>query len=443
MSNFVVDVIISTLSTAVGVATFDTIGVFTNDTPITTFNVGEGKLYEDLASVSTDWGSSSNTYKLINAVFSQTPRVDKVLVYRREPAAPQTKKITKTGSFVTGNVITYNVNGIGGTVNFTTDDATTFNNLASALNSISTIISSATVSGSDIDVVGVAGATLDINLSISGGASQPNLDITTTVAGWNAGDDVLKASENYDFYWVVETSHNKNTQYALAKAGQGLNKYVAISSNEAGILTNSTSDIFSMLANKNFNRVFGIYSSTSDTEFIEGAWLGRVIKVGNGQITFAFKKLAGVTVDKLTPSQRTNILNKKANFYVENGGVPITYIGNNFANEPIEFTWDIDYFKARLTENVYSLLVSQNKVPYNDKGINLIGAIIRSVVTQMVQEGVLLGSDENGNPPVITIPTLASIPNTDKMQQIMSGFKVEARYLVAGKKVKINVSVLI
>lgn len=443
MSNFVVDVIISTLSTAVGVATFDTIAIFTNDTPLGTFPAGEGKLYEDLSSVSTDWGFASNTYKMVNSIFSQTPRVDKVLIYRREAQAAQTKEIEKTGSFVTGNVITYNVNGIGGTVPFNTDDTTTYNDLATALAGISTIISSATVSGSTLTVVGIAGATLDINLSVSGGASQPNLEINTTVAGWNIGDDISKANDNYDFYWVVETSHNKNTQYAMAKAGQGLNKYVALSSNEASIVTNANDDIFSMLANKNFNRVFGFYSSTANSEFIEGAVLGRVIKVGNGQVTFAFKKLAGITVDKLTPSQRQNVLTKKGNFYVENGGVPITYIGNNFANEPIEFTWDIDYFKARLTENVYSLLVSQNKLPYNDKGINLIGAIIRSVVTQMVQEGVLLGVDENGNPPVITIPTLASIPNTDKMQQIMSGFKIEARYLVASKKVKINVSVLI
>lgn len=440
MSNFVVDTIISVQSGAVGVATFDKVLVLTPDTPLGSITAGSAEIYEDLSSIATDWGSSSNTYKACAKLFSGTPRVDSVTVYRREAQSNQTHTITKTGNFVTGNTITYNINGISGTVPYNTDSTTTYADLATAIAAITAYIGSASPSGDVLTVVGANGADLSINISCAGGASQPTFEVANTVAGWGIKDDLLKADETYDFYWVGETTHTKAVVDSMYNTADSLEKIAFSSSNEGNISTSNTTDLFSLMEGKSLERGFGLYSGTP-SDYPEFAWLGNVIKLGNGQVTFAFKRLSGITADKLTPSQRTNITNKKGNFYTPNGGVDITYAGVNFAGTPIEMVWDIDYMRARLSEGVYSLFIANPKLDYNQFGFQQIGDRLQLIVNQMVQERILMAVDANGNPPTVTIPNIANVPLVDRQAYIFSGFKIEGTYQAAGKKVELNVIV--
>jgi hypothetical protein len=61
----------------------------------------------------------------------------------------------------------------------------------------------------------------------------------------------------------------------------------------------------------------------------------------------------------------------------------------------------------------------------------------------MIDERIFKALDADGNPPTVTIPTYASIPTADKNDYILSGFGIEAEYLPASAKVKVNVNVLI
>lgn len=440
MGNFVVDTIISVQNGAVGTATFDKVLCLTLDTPIESITAGTAVIYEDLETVGTDWDTSSNTYKACSALFSGTPRVDEVTVYRREAASAQTHTITKTGNFVASNEVTIIVNGIELTVPYNTDSSTTWADVADEIETLTDFVASATDVGNVITVISVAGADLSINISCSGGVSQPTFAVAQTVAGWTIKDDIAKAEETYDFYWIGETSHNKATSLAMLKYAQANEKLAFTSSNEAGIITSAVTDLFTLASDQNLERGFGLYSPTP-SQYPEFAWVGSVIKQGNGQVTFAFKTLSNVTVSKVTPTARTNITNKKGNFYTINGGVDITYAGVNFKGTPIEFVWDLDYFRARLTEAVYGLIVSQPKLDFDDRGCKLIGDRIQLIVNQMVNERIFMASDENGQPPSVTIPAFSDIPLADREEYIFSGFEVSASYLAAGKKIKMNVTI--
>jgi len=444
MSNFVVDVTVSSLSSSVAVASFDTVAIFSNDTPIANIAKGDHEEYSSLSDIGTDWGTASNTYKQASAGFAQSPGLKKILVYRREDASAQTKVLVKTGNFVTGNVIAWNVNGISGTVNYNTSSVQTYTDLATAIATASAFVATAVASGDNLTITSQVGANLDINVSCSGGVSQPTFVVNTSTAGWTISDDIADAiTNNLKFYWLMETSHAKATQNAMAQTAQANKKYAIFSTNEANAITSNTSDIVSLLSAKNYSRTAIFYSATSNTEYIEDALLGRCIPIGNGQVTFKLKRLNGVTADNLTGSQRTFLENKNGNYFVENGGVNITYPGVSSDGSPIEFIWDIDYFEARLTEAIYSLLVSVNKLDYSDVGINQVGAVIDNIVQQMINERIFKSIDDNGNPPKVTIPTIASIPQADKNDYILSGFAIEAEYLPASAKVKVNVNVLI
>jgi hypothetical protein len=420
------------------VASFDNVLCLTLDTPVANITAGTSVLYENAAAVGTDWGTSSNTYKACEKLFSGTPRVNSVRVYRREAQAAQTKVVTKTGDFVASNVITYTINGITGTVPYNTSSAQTYTDLATAIAALTDFVGSATASGDDLTIVGVAGADLSINLSVAGGISQPSFATATTVAGWNIKDDIAKANQTEDFYWVGETSHAKATIDAMFGSAQSLEKLAFSSSNEGGIITSSTTDLFSISSAKGYDRAFGLYSGTP-ADYPEFAWVGNVIKLGNGQVSFAFKQLAGITVDNVTPTARTNLNNKKGNYYTRNGGVSITYAGINFAGTPIEMIWDIDYMRARLTEGVYSLFVANPKVDYNATGYKMIGDRLQLIVNQMVNERILMAVDADGVAPSVFVPNLADVPLNDRQAYIFSGFQITGSYLAAGKKVQLNV----
>lgn len=440
MGNFVVNTIISVQNGAVGTASFDKVLCLTLDTPVESITAGTAVIYEDPDSVGTDWGTSSNTYKACSALFSGTPRVDEVTVYRRESPSAQTHTITKTGNFVTGNTITAIINGIELTVPYNTSSAQTYTDLATAIATVTDFVASAGAVSDVITVVSVAGADLSIDISCSDGVSQPTFAVAQTVAGWTIKDDIAKAEQTYDFYWIGETSHSKATSLAMLEYAQANEKLAFTSSNEAGIITSAVTDLFTLASDQNLERGFGLYSPTP-SQYPEFAWVGSVIKQGNGQVTFAFKTLSDVTVSKVTPTARTNITAKNGNFYTTNGGVDITYPGVNFKGTPIEFVWDLDYFRARLTEAVYGLIVSQPKLDFDDRGCKLIGDRMQLIVNQMVDERIFMASDENGQPPSVKIPAFSDIPLADREKYIFSGFEVSASYLAAGKKIKMNVTI--
>lgn len=63
---------------------------------------------------------------------------------------------------------------------------------------------------------------------------------------------------------------------------------------------------------------------------------------------------------------------KTANFYSEVGGVNITQEGKVASGEWIDIIIGTDWLEARLRESVYSALVNNRKIPYDDTGIAMI-----------------------------------------------------------------------
>ncbi len=431
--NFAVDINVSTSSASVSTANFSRTVIFTNDVPVSgvTFAKGTSELFTNAQAVGTKFGTNSNTYKAAAALMASDLTPDKFRVYRREDEEAIVKTSTFSADFITGNSIVPIINGITlAAVPYITSHATTIGNLATAI-AANEFIDTCTSASRTLTITANSGAPLNISFTITGGISQPTVTTAITTAGFSIADDILAlnaSGANNDFYWITETTHDKGVQLMAAQTTQSLKKQFIFSTNEADALDSTGTDIIALINNASLTRSTGLYSATNNL-YPEMAWLGRVTPFTNGSITFAGKTLNGQTADNLSETQRTNLQNKKGNFYVENGGVNITYPGTASGGTSIEFLWDIDYFEAKSTENLYRVWVNNNKIPFNQPGLNQAGAPLQQTSNQMVSQGVFDAFNADGSQPIVKIPDISTISAEDRAARRMTGFTLKARHL--------------
>lgn len=186
-----------------------------------------------------------------------------------------------------------------------------------------------------------------------------------------------------------------------------------------------TLDIFSTLKGLNYNRSIGLYSGTADgstdDQWSELAWAGRMLPTDPGSATWKFKTLSGVTADVFTDTERTNLLGKNANIYEVIGGVAITQEGKVAIGEFIDVIRGVDWLEVRIQEDIYQLLVNVDKVPYTDQGITAIDGAVKARLADAITVG-LLAADP---PPTTTVPRSIDIDPADKIARTLNNVRFE------------------
>ncbi len=149
--------------------------------------------------------------------------------------------------------------------------------------------------------------------------------------------------------------------------------------------------------------------------FPEFAWLGGLLPKAPGSITWKFKQLVGVTPDVLTTTAVNNIEAKNGNTYQTVGGVNITQQGIVASGEFIDIIRGIDWIQARIGENVFSVLVNADKIPYTDPGVGVIIGTIRSFLTgPAVDNNVLVENTIS-----VFAPKVADVSTSDKQNRLL------------------------
>jgi hypothetical protein len=377
-------------------------------------------------------GVAAPEYKAAIAAFSQSPKVTRVAIGHRGA----TVVITEDGGTFTGGPIKATVNGTLVTTSFTTDKATTLGDFATAIAAV-TGISSAVYSDPALTIIPDAGKVVGLTIdtsSISGTMTIASIATTETEAADSALDEI--EAYNNDWYGVICTSRNitdVNKVAAWVEAAEM--KFFITASADPNIVNQSvsadTTSIAALFKNNAFLKSAIVYSSFATTQFADAALMGKLLPLDPGSYTAAFKTLSGVSVDNLTTTQRANAFAKHANVYEYVGGVNILRQGTVSGNEYIDVMIFIDWLDARCTEAVFSVLVSNAKVPYTDAGI----AAIQNALTQPLKAG----QNQNGISPTayddqkrqiggfyITVPRLQDIPAVDKTARELHNVKFTA-----------------
>ncbi|HFH7446652.1 TPA: DUF3383 family protein, partial [Streptococcus agalactiae] len=104
------------------------------------------------------------------------------------------------------------------------------------------------------------------------------------------------------------------------------------------------------------------------------AWVGVCAPQQVGSYTWTFKTLNGIAPAEYDVTVIGEIETNNASTYITEGGVNITSKGVTTSGEYIDILQGQYFLKARMTENVFGLLVRTPKIPYTDAGIALIVA---------------------------------------------------------------------
>lgn len=246
--------------------------------------------------------------------------------------------------------------------------------------------------------------------------------------GFVAGDvsytAALTAIELIDpdsFYATNIDSRSDADILSAASWAESRIKFFIAQSSDPDLPDGVAGNIGEQLNTLNYHQTALIFHA-DDTEYLDGAWTGRGsalnLDVPDGVGTWGLKQLSGVTVDSINTPQSTAIWAEKANLYGSLKGLSFTADGTAASGRFIDITTTNHWFETRLNEEILATLVgAATNIPYDQTGINIIGASIQAVLDRGVLYGHFNGDD---SPPEVQIPRFATISTQDKIDRIAS-----------------------
>ena len=252
---------------------------------------------------------------------------------------------------------------------------------------------------------------------------------------------ILGAVQAYDnsFYGLVYVPYNVDTTEIaniklISDWVEANKKIFAISTDETNSVNLSVSADTASLAyyvkSKGYVRSFASYSpyASASSGFYEApgaAVLGKVFPWTPGSYTCKFLNLAGVTVESLTATQVINADAKNLNTYISMGGRGMYQQGTVGAGEFIDVIIFIDWLHSQIQTNVFSALINNKKVPFDDTGLGLLGGKVMAALEAGIKSGGMTEhlKDEDGNiigGYVVYIPKASEVLDNDKASRKLS-----------------------
>ena len=282
--------------------------------------------------------------------------------------------------------------------------------------------------------------TIVIRLNSTPSTPTPDVSSATYVLleGWGEAVNSCFAA-NSDWYGLVISSTVTNDITTVAAATEPIKRlFIARTSDADNLDAFSTTSVSYLLKQSNYDRTALIYNSNTTDQFVDAAWLGRMLPTEPGSSNWSYKSLIGPVSDKLTSAETNFLFSNHVNTYETINGVPIIRQGYVASGEYIDIIRGIDWLRVRMQEAVYLLLINNAKIPFTDEGGAIIESAMRSVLTIGANNG-LIAQDANGNGIfTVTAPLVANIPEINRIDRFFSDIKFTARLAGAINKVGIE-----
>lgn len=132
-----------------------------------------------------------------------------------------------------------------------------------------------------------------------------------------------------------------------------------------------------------------IWITTHNDEYPDAAIVGKCGGEQIGQVSWDSKQLNGISNSDVTMSEQSALLADNFNLIREMGGVNVSWEGKTMSGQYIDSVISRDYLKARFIEALQSLKINNKKVPYDNRGIGMTEAALRSVMDEAGLNGVI------------------------------------------------------
>lgn len=398
--------------------------------------------FTSLAAVGTAYGVDSPRYRSAQAAFSQSPRPKRIKFIDTTLAVAQSVDVVvqaATDGTVTSLKVYYH-DGTTATFSQTASSQTT--------TQIATALAASISSGSTIVSASGSGATITITNDTDGQVffveMLTNLDAyddNTADPGY-AAQLTSALTLDADWYGLCVDVNSEAIVDAVAAWAEA-NEKLFIACVADGRELGASGTIGSGLVSSAYERTALLWHSRP-WQYAGVAWMAaRLVDPDQGQQTWAFATLAGITVDEITPTQRGYLDGDRTNFYVELAGRNVvlssssTLPGGGFvaSGEWIDVVHGTDWLRVRIQEDIATLVLNAGKLPYTQGGIDAVGAALSRRLKQAERLGFLLADSSS-----VSVPNLADVSAGDRQARILNDVTASARYASAIHKVALNVS---
>jgi hypothetical protein len=184
--------------------------------------------------------------------------------------------------------------------------------------------------------------------------------------------------------------------------------------NKRVLLGVDTKDFDNPLKEKSYRYTFSMYHP-DPKEYAAAAFMGKLFPTQPGEATWAFKSLSSVKQYSLSTGQASQLDANNINRYTTINDVGVTLQGKCASGEYIDTIRGIDWLHARLQERIFMLLLKNKKIPYTDKGVDLVRCEIMGQLKEAISAGVLASQPE----PTVSAPKVADIRDDDKAKRLL------------------------
>jgi hypothetical protein len=397
----VINVSVSQPGAGIGAYNTSNVALFTRDTPGSTFGTLGYAIYSSPTQVGTDFGTSSQTYAMANAIFSQKPNILAnggylVIIPFKTTAQPDIQTVSFPAIAASGTFVLNYSGNASAAINWN-DTASQIQTKLQAV----TGLSSATVTGS------IASQSLVINTGIDSAAalmtvsSNSLLDsssnaVTPTVATTQTGssaetlDVAINRTQGLIQYFGVMAAEVPSQVVMLAAAAviQAMNKIAFfVSYTSADVAPGGMLDL---LRSGSYTQSRGLfYGDVLATALnFMAAYVGRALSVNfsgsNTTTSMHLKDLATIQPD---PSMTQTLLSQcqaaGVDTYVNIQGVSKTFTSgkNSFFDRVYNQQW---FVGAIQVAGFNALAQVSTKIPQTENGMNLLKAVYRLICQQAV-----------------------------------------------------------
>lgn len=370
--------------------------------------------YTSLTALAADIPSGP-IYTAAQRLFAQNPKVTTVKVGRRANAFTQECELIPK-NFTAGFEYTVSVNGNDATYTVVALDTITevLAGLESAINGLGLDLTTSDVSGTELTITADNAG----EFFVFDGFEEADISFkdTTSLTPDDLSDDLdAIEAEDSDWYCLLLDSNSPDEIEEAADWIATKYKIFGASTSDFLVLGGGTTDnIAYTLSNASQPNTFLIYNGDHGSH-PAAAWAGVMLPKDPGSATWAYKTLAGISVDAISSTQQGNLEGDNCNHYLSVGGVSITRYGVVADGEYIDVVRFVHWLHARLQERIYSLLTTSDKIPYTDPSVDMIKAQILAQLQEGIGKGGLAASPE----PVVTAPAVADVSAGDKSGRLL------------------------
>lgn len=374
-------------------------------------------------------------YYMLERIFSQSPSPSEAKVIRGSSAVTQSVTFTVNdaggSTVVTGDQYGYQCVGTDGVavdMYHTATAGQTPTQVATAIAALTDATGVATTSALAVvtSATAVAGK-IAYYQGVKGGVFIDNTPTATYATDLNNALGV-----DTDWYGITGEHQDRNNIAAAAswaESNKRLHAYSTMDTNAKGTGTG----IGATMKAAGYAYTFGQWGGTS----IEYGALGILAKqfcADPGTDTWAYKELAGVTVDSLTTTEITALGKETANgnrlnYYISIANTSNTRFGICASGMYADLRRGIDALAAAIQIAVFQVLRTSPKLPFDPGGIAIVGSAVRSVLSRFTatpqQPAALLRGDP-GFAPVVLLPDIASTSSADRGNRYLNGIRFTA-----------------